>query len=146
MSNITDVDQKILDILKINARESLSSISRQIHLSRTAVQARLKKMEDLGIITGYRVEQGYLSNKDKLGAIIGVKTGTKNRKNILDFVKKNKIVISCYSMTGNSDLEILVRENSAIKEFAEALWEREDVLEIETKIVLKEEFTKEGGC
>ncbi|MFA0070630.1 Lrp/AsnC family transcriptional regulator, partial [Vibrio breoganii] len=46
-------DRQILDILKINARCSVSDIARDVSLSRSAVNARIKKLENDKVITGY---------------------------------------------------------------------------------------------
>ncbi len=46
-------DRQILDILKINARCSVSDIARDVSLSRSAVNARIKKLESDKVITGY---------------------------------------------------------------------------------------------
>ena len=46
-------DRQILDILKTNARCSVSDIARDVSLSRSAVNARIKKLESDKVITGY---------------------------------------------------------------------------------------------
>ncbi|WP_029192629.1 Lrp/AsnC family transcriptional regulator [Paenibacillus harenae] len=50
------IDYKILAALHDNARISISEISRMIAMSQPAVTERLRKMEDQGVITGYRAE------------------------------------------------------------------------------------------
>lgn len=50
------VDKRILGILEGNARTSAAEIGRQIGLSRTAVQDRLTKLEQRGIILGYHAK------------------------------------------------------------------------------------------
>lgn len=50
-----DFDQKILQALTQNARQSVSSIAEQVNLSRSAVSERMKRLEDMGEIQGYQV-------------------------------------------------------------------------------------------
>ncbi|MFK4165673.1 Lrp/AsnC family transcriptional regulator [Paenibacillus lautus] len=48
------IDNKILSILHGNARITISEMSRLIAMSQPAVTERLRKLEEQGVITGYR--------------------------------------------------------------------------------------------
>ena len=48
-------DQKIIETLRQNARQSVSAIAEQVNLSRSAVSERIKRMEEQGEILGYQV-------------------------------------------------------------------------------------------
>jgi Lrp/AsnC family leucine-responsive transcriptional regulator len=50
------IDYKIMSILHDNARITISEMSRIIAMSQPAVTERLRKLEEQGIITGYRAE------------------------------------------------------------------------------------------
>ena len=50
------IDYAILRILKQNARETASNISKEVHLSVSSVMNRIRQMEDSGIIQGYEVK------------------------------------------------------------------------------------------
>lgn len=47
-------DHKILDVLARDGRVSITDLARQIGLSKTPTQARLRRLEAEGVITGYR--------------------------------------------------------------------------------------------
>jgi DNA-binding Lrp family transcriptional regulator len=53
---LDQIDVKILEILHDNARIPIAEISRQIAMSQPAVTERLRKLEDQGIISGYRTQ------------------------------------------------------------------------------------------
>jgi Lrp/AsnC family leucine-responsive transcriptional regulator len=53
MPDLDSTDLKILDILAADARTRISDIARQVHKSRTAVEARVARMETQGPILGY---------------------------------------------------------------------------------------------
>jgi len=57
-------DKKILKLLSINARFSLSRISKYVRLTRDAVKYRINRLEKNNVITGYLT----LINLKKLGA------------------------------------------------------------------------------
>lgn len=54
LSDLDAFDRKILDILTVEGRISVTELARRIGLSKSPTQARLKRLEDQGIIRGYR--------------------------------------------------------------------------------------------
>ena len=52
---LDDFDNKIIQALIINARLSVSDLSRHVNLSRNAVTHRMNKLEKSGVIKGYKM-------------------------------------------------------------------------------------------
>jgi len=50
------IDNKLLTLLKENARYSYSELAEHVGISRVAVKNRIQTMEDIGLITGYEVK------------------------------------------------------------------------------------------
>ena len=55
-ANLDTTDRKILAILQREGRISHVALARRIHLSPTPCTHRLRRLEEAGIITGYRAE------------------------------------------------------------------------------------------
>ena len=53
-SDLDRFDRAILDALAVDGRISITDLAARIGLSKTPTQARLKKLESDGVITGYR--------------------------------------------------------------------------------------------
>ncbi len=53
-TQIDNYDQAILDTLATDGRISITDLAARIGLSKTPTQARLKRLEKSGVITGYR--------------------------------------------------------------------------------------------
>jgi Lrp/AsnC family leucine-responsive transcriptional regulator len=53
-SQLDDISWQILEALQEDARISYSELGRQVGMSPPAVAERVRRMEDMGIITGYR--------------------------------------------------------------------------------------------
>ncbi len=51
---IDDIDRRILNILQDDARTPVTELARAVGLSGPSVHERLKKLEDRGVIQGYR--------------------------------------------------------------------------------------------
>ncbi|AOZ71114.1 proline dehydrogenase transcriptional activator [Rhodobacter xanthinilyticus] len=54
MMDLDATDKRILAELVANARISTTELARKVGLSKTPVAARIKAMEEIGLITGYR--------------------------------------------------------------------------------------------
>lgn len=53
-SEVDGFDRKILDIVTVEGRISVTELARRIGLSKSPTQARLKRLEESGVIRGYR--------------------------------------------------------------------------------------------
>ena len=53
-SDLDRFDRKILDVLATDGRISVTSLAQRIGLSKSPTQARLRRLEDEGVIRGYR--------------------------------------------------------------------------------------------
>jgi Lrp/AsnC family leucine-responsive transcriptional regulator len=47
-------DRKILDVISVEGRISVTDLSKRIGLSKTPTQARLRRLEETGVVRGYR--------------------------------------------------------------------------------------------
>lgn len=53
-SGLDRFDLRILDVLAVDGRISVTALAAKVGLSKSPVQARLKRLEDAGVIRGYR--------------------------------------------------------------------------------------------
>ena len=73
MSNaLTAKDQELLSALRLNARESVTTLARKLGLSRSTVQDRLKRLESRGVIAGYAVKLGDQVEQAALKAFVTI--------------------------------------------------------------------------
>lgn len=64
--SLENLDFKILALLQQNAKITASAIAKEVHLSVTAVTRRIERMEDMGVIRGYRA----LVDSEKVGTAV----------------------------------------------------------------------------
>jgi DNA-binding Lrp family transcriptional regulator len=85
MSDLDDIDFGLLRALSRDASQSAGALGRKLGLSQPATWRRIKRLQELGIITGRRLEL----DREKLGfgvtVFLGVKLGTKGRISLEDF-------------------------------------------------------------
>lgn len=103
-----DFDQKILQALQKNARQSVSNIAMQVNLSRSAVSERIKRLEESGEIQGYQVI--LRQPEQQIHAWFEVRhTGFCGE--IVDQVMALGGVRECYGISG--DLDMLIKAEAA---------------------------------
>jgi DNA-binding Lrp family transcriptional regulator len=108
---IDDIDKKILEILQARAKITNARLSEEIGLSPAPTLERVKKLEQMGIISSYHAKL----NTEKIGLgvttfVLATLTGH-NRANIEGFIEEiEKIpeVIECHHITGAGDFILKV--------------------------------------
>ena len=104
--DLDQFDMKILEALSDDGRMSVLQLSKQVGLSKTPCQARLKRLIEDGYILGFRATL----NPAKLGlehiAFTEVKLSDTREKALEDFnsaVRKIKEVEECHMIAGSFD-------------------------------------------
>ncbi|UUM32082.1 Lrp/AsnC family transcriptional regulator [Vibrio japonicus] len=105
-------DRQIVEILKHQARASVSHIAREVNLSRSAVTARIQKLETDNVILGYHAQLAPVKNAPKIQAYMALKFDMSatihycetyaNRIYQIDGVKW------CHAISGETDMMLFV--------------------------------------
>ncbi|MEL6480418.1 MAG: Lrp/AsnC family transcriptional regulator [Pseudomonadota bacterium] len=110
--NLDDLDRRILAVLATDGRISMTALGQRVGLSKTPVTARVRRLEALGVITGYRAE---LSGR-KLGlehvAFLEVKLSDTRERSLRDFnqaVRRIAEIETCHMIAGGFDYLLKVR-------------------------------------
>ena len=120
---IDELNWRILKLLQENARESFTSVGRKVGLTPPAVAERVKKMEDLGILEGYKTKVSYTKAGYQLKAIINLRAFMGKLKPFLEMVKSLDEVVNCYRITGNENIimEVVLRDQHHLEQFIDRL-------------------------
>ena len=113
----------ILDELQKNARASFSEIGRKVGLTSPAVAERVKKMEDSGVISSYKVNISHQKTGYQLRAVITLRAFTGRLKAFLETVKTFKEVVNCYRITGNENIimEVILHDQVHLEKLIDRL-------------------------
>lgn len=124
--DLDQFDMKILEALSDDGRLSVLQLSKQVGLSKTPCQARLKRLIEDGYILGFRATL----NPAKLGlehiAFTEVKLSDTREKALEDFnaaVRKIKEVEECHMIAGSFDYLLKVRTTD-IRKYRRVLGEK----------------------
>lgn len=117
------LNEQILKCLQENARQSNAAIGRKVGISSPAVSERIRKMEDLGIITGFTAMVSPYDMGYQLKAIITLRAFMGKLKPFLIKVTSMDEVVNCYRITGNENIvmEVVLRNQKHLEEFIDQI-------------------------
>ena len=120
---IDSLNWNILNLLQQNARISNAAIGRKVGISSPAVSERIKKMEDAGLILGYKTLVSPFKADYQLKAIITLRAFMGKLKPFLTKVKTYDQVINCYRITGNENIvmEVVLKNQKQLEGFIDEL-------------------------
>ena len=136
-------DEKILRILKENARASCKEISRKTGLPITTVHNRIKKLEESGVTRGYEAVIDAAQMGYTIMAFVLVKTHYKgedfSQKKILEKVVSVKGVEYAHAITGEADilLRVHARDIPDLNRITEDIGSIDGILRTATMVVLE---------
>jgi Lrp/AsnC family leucine-responsive transcriptional regulator len=127
---LDDFDRKILDILSVNGRITLTDLAAQVGLSTTPCQTRVRRLEKEQYILGYRA----ILDMNKLGlahiAFVQVTLSNTREKALQEFgdaVRKIPEKEQCHIIAGGFDYLLKIRTED-IDSYRKVLGERVSAL------------------
>ncbi len=97
---IDEIDWKILKELQINARITFAELGRRVGLTTPAVIERIHKLEDAGIITGYRAEIETAKVGLPIMAFVRMSITGVDYSHIIEVAEQASEVLECHRGTG----------------------------------------------
>jgi Lrp/AsnC family leucine-responsive transcriptional regulator len=98
---VDQTDLQLLQELQENARLSLAELGRRVGLSPPSVADRLKRLEDDGVITGYRTEIDPRALGYDLSAVLRVRPDGRQLPKIAQIARDTPEVVECQRVTGD---------------------------------------------
>ena len=136
---IDSKDKKILDILSVSGREPATSISTKIGMSVPAVIDRINKLQNSGIIMGYKAVVDYEKLDMDIAALITlVSDSSEHYSEVINLAKKSEEVIKCFATTGSGSHVLLIRTYNTItlEKFLRKIQQWPGVIRTETQLIL----------
>jgi Lrp/AsnC family leucine-responsive transcriptional regulator len=107
---LDDLDRRLLDLVQNNSRASHADLGRAVGLSTSAVQARLQRLKDEGVIQAYtaRVDPAAVG-LNLLAFVLVLVNHPRHEIRVLDAVKKLPQVLECHHVTGDYSYLLKIR-------------------------------------
>lgn len=98
---LDEIDRKLLTELQLDARLSYAELGRRVALTTPAVIERIRKLEDAGIITGYRVEIDTARVGLPIIAFVRMSITGVDYSHIIEVAERSNEVLECHRSTGD---------------------------------------------
>src|SRR5438270_985214 len=103
-ANLDDVDWRLVEALQEDGRMSFAELGRRVSLSPPAVAERVRRLEQAGVITGYRAEIDPRKLGYELTAIIRIRPAASQLQRIVELAIEIPQVGECHRITGEDCL------------------------------------------
>jgi Lrp/AsnC family leucine-responsive transcriptional regulator len=97
---LDDTNRRLLAELQEDARLTLAELGRRVGLSSPAVAERLQRLEQEGVIRGYRTDIDPRALGLSLTAVIRVRPAPLQLQNVAELAQRTPEVVECHRITG----------------------------------------------
>ncbi|MFD7155185.1 Lrp/AsnC family transcriptional regulator [Kribbella sp. NPDC059898] len=99
--SLDPTDWAILDELQADARLSLTELGRRVSLSASATTERVRRLESIGVITGYRAEVDLTKVGYPVLAVVRLKYPGNKHEPLLRLLTERGEILECLRTTGD---------------------------------------------
>ena len=97
---LDEIDRNLLSELQLDARTSYAELGRRVGLTTPAVIERVRKLEDAGIVTGYRAEIDPSKVGLPITAFVRMSITGVDYSHIIEVAQGSSEVLECHRGTG----------------------------------------------
>jgi DNA-binding Lrp family transcriptional regulator len=135
---MSEKDDELLGLLKLNAREPVASLARKLGVSRSTVQDRLKRLEDSGVIAGYAVKLGSAAKVPGMSAFVTLGVEPRQQIEVARIISTYSQVETLHTVSGKFDLVAVVKTPTSedMDKLIDKIGMLKGVNDIETAVML----------
>lgn len=136
--HLTDMDHKLLALLKDNARLPISELAKRLDVARTTARNRLERLERMGVITGYTVRLSDRYMRSLIEAHVLLKLDPKRATLSLKTIAKFNELTDLYSISGEYDCVAIIKADSSerLDEILISIRNMESIVQTQSSIIL----------
>lgn len=145
---LQEMDIKILDAIRYDARKSYEQIGQEVGLSRTAVKNRMRAMEESGVIVGYETKIKSANAGQACRFILDVETSPKDFDAVKNYLGESSFIQELYITAGSCHLHAVGKafSQSSMQAYANKIYrDLGDVKKITIYSILSVCKDQDGG-
>ncbi|MBI2994282.1 MAG: Lrp/AsnC family transcriptional regulator [Gammaproteobacteria bacterium] len=141
---LNERDARLLQLLRDNARESVSSLARKLGVSRTAVQERILRLQREGVIRGFTVQLNPDWLKGQINAMVSLVVDPKFTAKVIDALETMPAIAALWTVSGKNDLIAMARAPTTadIDRVLDEVGSLQGVTRTESSIILTTRFDR----
>jgi DNA-binding Lrp family transcriptional regulator len=107
-----DMDRRLIALLRADARATVASIAKTLHVARGTVQNRITKLERDGTITGYTVRLKPQVDEHRIAALMTIAVEGNRAESVLRALRGDPAVEALHTTNGRWDIVAELRADS----------------------------------
>lgn len=101
---LDELDQRILEMLRVNARLPVVKMAHALGVTRATVQARMAALEGAGVITGYTVGVSHPRQGPRIRAMIMLSVASRAEPEVVQALSRRYEIVKLWATSGRYDL------------------------------------------
>lgn len=137
-------DRRLIKALRLNARQTISELARELDLSRTTVQKRLAQLEESGIIAGYNLKLGDVYQSRTFQAYVNLVVDPHLGNQVVSALEGMSELEALHTVSGKIDLVAIIRVHAPaeLDSVLDRIGEIDGVRDTDSAIVLSTKFDR----
>jgi DNA-binding Lrp family transcriptional regulator len=111
-ASMDHLDQRIIDLLVDDARQSVTVMAKRLHVARSTLQDRIGRLERSGVIAGYTVRFGPAATGRRVTAHVAITIDPKRGDHVQQTLRRIAGVRTLHTVSGPFDLIAVVAAES----------------------------------
>jgi DNA-binding Lrp family transcriptional regulator len=107
-----DTDRQLIALLRADARASVASLAKLLHVARGTVQNRMAKLERDGTIAGYTVRLKPQADQHRIAALMSIAVEGNRADSVLRTLRGDPAVEALHTTNGRWDMVAELRADS----------------------------------
>lgn len=117
---LDEVNVRLLEHLQTNPRMPMTALARRVRMSAPSVTERVRRLEEAGVIAGYRLEVDPRALGAPVAAYVRIRPAPGQLAKIAELAQRTPEVVECHRITGE-DCFILKVQVAAVEQLEKVL-------------------------
>lgn len=100
IEGIDELDNRILDVIKDNARLTYKEIGEHVGISRVSVKTRMEAMQEKGIIKGFKTVIDPTNVPEGTLFFLDIECVPEHYEDVAEYLSRNRMIRQIYSVSG----------------------------------------------
>ena len=139
IEGLDEIDNRILSVIRDNARLSYKDIGEQVGISRVSVKTRMDTMQEKGIIQGYQTVIDPTKVPDGTRFFLDLECSPEHYEDLVELLAENRMIRQIYGVG-------FTKDSRTLENFANAIYRGQcGVRRLSCRTVLSTMMDRDGG-
>ncbi|HEV2597123.1 Lrp/AsnC family transcriptional regulator [Sphingopyxis sp.] len=113
--NLDEIDERLLTLLRDDARQTIAQLAKELGLSRGTVYSRLARLEEEKVVAGYTVRLGHAFAASRVRAHMMIKTLPRFHREVEQALAALSLVQAIHAISGEYDIIAMLEAEDGVQ-------------------------------